>query len=96
MRYAVNLPNLGTLADPQLAVEVAVAAEEAGWDGVFVWDHILGWDGAEVGDAWVILSAMAQATSEIRRDPWSLRCHVAGHGCWRDRRYRSINSAMDG
>lgn len=69
MRYAVNLPNLGALADPRSAVGVAVAAEEAGWHGVFVWDHLLGWDGAEVGDAWVILSAMAQATSKIRLGP---------------------------
>ncbi len=69
MRYSVNLPNLGALADPHSAVEVAVAAEEAGWDGVFVWDHILGWDGAEVGDVWVILAAMAQATSKIRLGP---------------------------
>ncbi|MFP3882846.1 MAG: LLM class flavin-dependent oxidoreductase [Actinomycetota bacterium] len=69
MRYAVNLPNLGALADPRSAVRVAVAAEEAGWDGVFVWDHILGWDGAEVGDAWVILAAMARATADIRLGP---------------------------
>ncbi len=69
MHYAVNLPNLGALADPRSAVEMAVAAEAAGWHGVFVWDHILGWDGAEVGDVWVILAAMAQATSKIRLGP---------------------------
>lgn len=69
MRYAVNLPNLGHLADPHLAVELAVRAEEAGWDGVFVWDHILGWDGSVVADPWVLLSAMAQATSRIRLGP---------------------------
>ena len=27
-------------ADPGLLVELAVEAEEAGWDGFFVWDHI--------------------------------------------------------
>ena len=30
----------GDLADPGLLAEVAVAAEQAGWDGVFVWDHL--------------------------------------------------------
>lgn len=69
MRYAVNLPNLGELADPHLAVELAVTAEEAGWEGVFLWDHILGRDGAAVADPWVLLAAMAQATSTIRLGP---------------------------
>lgn len=69
MRYAVNLPNLEAYGDPQFAVKVAVAAEESGWDGVFVWDHILGWDGATIGDPWVILAAIAQATSSIRLGP---------------------------
>jgi alkanesulfonate monooxygenase SsuD/methylene tetrahydromethanopterin reductase-like flavin-dependent oxidoreductase (luciferase family) len=57
-----------------------VTAERAGWDGFFVWDHIVVHDGAVIGDPWVILSAMAQATKHItvgpmvtplpRRRPW--------------------------
>ena len=38
--FAVGIPNVREYADPRLLVELAVAAEAAGWDGVFLWDHI--------------------------------------------------------
>lgn len=88
MRLAVNLPNLGDLSDPAAVVGLALAAESAGWDGVFLWDHVLGWDGCPVGDAWVQLAAIAQATSRIRigpmvtplprRRPWVLARQAVG------------------
>ena len=58
------------LADPSLLVELALRAEEFGWDGVFLWDHIL-WKPPvrAVGDAWVALSAIAARTSHIRLGP---------------------------
>ena len=31
------------LADPRTMLTLAIAAEEHGWDGFFVWDHIV-WD----------------------------------------------------
>jgi hypothetical protein len=31
----------GELADPRILAGLAVAAEERGWDGFFVWDHIV-------------------------------------------------------
>src|SRR6266487_3516100 len=40
-RCAVGVPNVGPFGDPLLLVELAVAAEEHGWDGFFVWDHLL-------------------------------------------------------
>jgi alkanesulfonate monooxygenase SsuD/methylene tetrahydromethanopterin reductase-like flavin-dependent oxidoreductase (luciferase family) len=82
VRFAVNLPNFGELADPALIVELAVAAEDAGWDGFFMWDHIVVGDGMPVADPWVLLAAVAQATKRIalgpmvtpvpRRRPWVL------------------------
>ena len=33
---AVGVPNVGPFGDPLLLVELAVAAEEHGWDGFFV------------------------------------------------------------
>jgi alkanesulfonate monooxygenase SsuD/methylene tetrahydromethanopterin reductase-like flavin-dependent oxidoreductase (luciferase family) len=69
MRYAVNLPNLWQYSDPQFVVDLAVGAEAAGWDGFFLWDHILGADGADVADTWVLLAAVAQATQRIRIGP---------------------------
>jgi hypothetical protein len=50
--------------------ELAVAAKEAGWDGVFLWDHIL-WRAPvrAVADPWVALSAIAAHTQRVRLGP---------------------------
>jgi alkanesulfonate monooxygenase SsuD/methylene tetrahydromethanopterin reductase-like flavin-dependent oxidoreductase (luciferase family) len=69
MRYAVNLPNLWQYADPHLVVDLAVKAEDAGWDGLFLWDHVLGADCTRAADTWVLLAAVAQATQRIRLGP---------------------------
>jgi probable F420-dependent oxidoreductase len=66
MRYGLNVCTLGEYADPRLVVDVAGAAEEAGWESLFVWDHLgFAW-GVPSGDPWVTLSAVAQATSRLR------------------------------
>lgn len=61
------MPLFDDLADPRVAVELAVAAEEAGWDGFFVWDH-LRWREPVLaaGDPWITLAAIATATERIR------------------------------
>jgi hypothetical protein len=38
MQYGVTLPNIGSASDPRVLARLAGEAEEAGWDGVFVWD----------------------------------------------------------
>jgi alkanesulfonate monooxygenase SsuD/methylene tetrahydromethanopterin reductase-like flavin-dependent oxidoreductase (luciferase family) len=68
VRHAINLPLFGPLADPATVVEIGRAAEENGWDGLFVWDHVLSplpesW---EISDPWVVLAAVAATTSRIR------------------------------
>lgn len=68
MRHAINLPLFGPLADPVTVVELGIAAEENGWDGLFVWDHVLSplpesW---EISDPWVVLAAVAATTRRIR------------------------------
>jgi len=52
-------------------VEVAVAAEEAGWDGMFLWDHMFRPPGqpVEVADTWISLAAVAAATGRLRIGP---------------------------
>lgn len=71
MRNALYFPPFGTFAEPDCTVEVAVASEAAGWDGIFLWDHI--WRdpeyAADVADVWVVLAAVAAATSTIRLGP---------------------------
>ena len=76
MRFGVTLPNLGVAGGPSELVELAVAAEEAGWDGVFVWDTVWSpdWDAVfrtdparrSTWDPWVLLAAMATATRRVR------------------------------
>ena len=45
MRFGVNVPNFGATGDAWLLAELAHEAEEAGWNGFFLWDHIgADWD----------------------------------------------------
>jgi alkanesulfonate monooxygenase SsuD/methylene tetrahydromethanopterin reductase-like flavin-dependent oxidoreductase (luciferase family) len=51
-------------------VELAVAAESRGWDGVFLWDHIVYRPPVRaVADPWVALSAIAASTQRLRLGP---------------------------
>ena len=64
---AVGVPNVGPFGDPVLLVGLAVAAEEHGWDGFFVWDHQLWHDPAwAVADPVVVISAIAARTARVR------------------------------
>jgi alkanesulfonate monooxygenase SsuD/methylene tetrahydromethanopterin reductase-like flavin-dependent oxidoreductase (luciferase family) len=56
MRYGFVVPFAPPRAMPNLARE----AEEAGWDGFFVWEPVWG------VEAWVILGAAAMVTTRIR------------------------------
>src|SRR6185369_15224779 len=64
---AVGVPNVGPFGDPLLLVELAVAAEEHGWDGFFVWDHLLYHDQRwDVADPVAVIAAVAARTARIR------------------------------
>ena len=65
MRFAICLSNFGTYADPHAAVRVALAAEAAGWDGFFMWDHLAFVWGPQSADPWVTLAAIASATEQL-------------------------------
>src|SRR4249920_3982052 len=77
MRFGVILP--GGTATQQLAQ--AEAAEQAGWDGVFVWEAAYG------VDAWTLLAAIAARTEQVRlgtmltplpwRRPWKVASQAA-------------------
>ena len=66
MRYGIVTANLGEYADPRVAVRLARAAEAAGWEAFFVWDHLGFVRGTPSGDPWVILSAVAASTMRLR------------------------------
>ena len=77
MKAGMILP--GGTATEQL--DQAVLAEQAGWDGVFVWEAAYG------VDAWSLLAAIAARTSRVRlgtlltplpwRRPWKVASQVA-------------------
>jgi alkanesulfonate monooxygenase SsuD/methylene tetrahydromethanopterin reductase-like flavin-dependent oxidoreductase (luciferase family) len=70
LRSALWLPLFDELADPVLVAGLAAEAEEAGWHGVFVWDH-LNWRAPvrQVADPWVTLAAIATVTERVRLGP---------------------------
>jgi alkanesulfonate monooxygenase SsuD/methylene tetrahydromethanopterin reductase-like flavin-dependent oxidoreductase (luciferase family) len=71
MKHALFLPPFGELSDPRLLLEIAAVAEEMGWDGLFLWDHILRPpdEPQEIADVWIALAAIATSTRSIRIGP---------------------------
>ena len=70
MQSGVFLPLFGELAEPAVVARLTAAAEEVGWDGVFVWDHIQYRPPVtDVADPWVTLAAMACATERVTIGP---------------------------
>jgi alkanesulfonate monooxygenase SsuD/methylene tetrahydromethanopterin reductase-like flavin-dependent oxidoreductase (luciferase family) len=65
VRHGIFLAPFGPLADPNAVVQLAVRAEAAGWDGFFLWDHVLYVDVDELADPWVTLAAIAVATERV-------------------------------
>jgi alkanesulfonate monooxygenase SsuD/methylene tetrahydromethanopterin reductase-like flavin-dependent oxidoreductase (luciferase family) len=54
------------LSEPALVAELAARAEERGWDGFFVWDHVMYRDPVRaLADPWITLSAIAVATERL-------------------------------
>ena len=84
MQYGVYVPNFGPYGDARTLAELAYEAEEAGWDGFFLWDQVSrstltpGFDA--MVDPWIALTAIALRTRTIllgnlvtplpRRRPW--------------------------
>ena len=70
LRSALWLPLFDELADPRVVANLAAEAEEAGWDGCFVWDH-LSWRAPvqQVADSWIALATIATATERLRLGP---------------------------
>ncbi len=58
------------LVDPRTLADLAARAEELGWDGFFLWDHIRYRPPvAAVADPWIALAAIATATERLRIGP---------------------------
>lgn len=66
LSFGVFLPPFDELAEPRRLVELARSAEEAGWDGFFLWDHMLAFRGMAVADSWILAAAIAEVTERMR------------------------------
>lgn len=68
MNYGLDVSTTGEFSDPRLLTRLAVEAEEAGWDGFFIWDVIYNQDDQTLptADPWVTLASIASATERIR------------------------------
>ncbi|HWZ20595.1 MAG TPA: LLM class flavin-dependent oxidoreductase [Ktedonobacteraceae bacterium] len=84
MRYGAYVPNFGPYGDARVLADLAFEAEEAGWDGFFLWDQVskttLTPTVDPMVDTWIALTAIALRTRTIllgplvtplpRRRPW--------------------------
>jgi alkanesulfonate monooxygenase SsuD/methylene tetrahydromethanopterin reductase-like flavin-dependent oxidoreductase (luciferase family) len=70
VHHALFLPIFDELSDPRIVARLSAEAEETGWDGVFVWDHVVySPPAAAVANPWVTMAAMAVATERVRIGP---------------------------
>jgi alkanesulfonate monooxygenase SsuD/methylene tetrahydromethanopterin reductase-like flavin-dependent oxidoreductase (luciferase family) len=70
MRYGVYVPNFGPYGDARMLADLAYEAEEAGWDGFFLWDQVskstLTPTIDPMVDPWVALTTIALRTRTVR------------------------------
>ena len=58
------------LADPRVVGDLAAAAERAGWEGFFVWDHVqYGERVTAIADVWTCCAAVALRTERLLLGP---------------------------
>lgn len=67
MKFGLMFPNKGRLyGNADLLIELANRAEEAGWEGFFLWDHIGGGGDSPTLDPWLCLGAIAALTKSMQ------------------------------
>ena len=70
MRFGLSMPPFGPYSEPLYLAEIARQAEVAGWDGFFIWDHVVYFHPFHpLPDIWVALAAVAMKTERIRLGP---------------------------
>lgn len=93
MKFGLFIGNFGYFIDPAIITNFAIKAEDLGWDGIFLADHLhygnqTGYDdNPGYLDPWIMLTALATQTSKIklgtwitpipRRLPWQLARNLA-------------------
>ncbi len=89
MHFGLYMPNFGDEVSALSLAELAAEAEQAGWDGMFLWDHMLysRTQKLNIVDPWIALTAIAMKTTRLRfgtsvtplarRRPWHLARETA-------------------
>jgi alkanesulfonate monooxygenase SsuD/methylene tetrahydromethanopterin reductase-like flavin-dependent oxidoreductase (luciferase family) len=87
VRCGLYVAPFGELADLGALSDVGARAEAAGWEGVFLWDHVMTDGPVAVADPWIALTALVLATERVRlgalvtplalRRPWHVARAVA-------------------
>jgi len=84
LRFGLYLPNFGEVAYARTLAELALESEDAGWDGFFLWDHVMHskTQRSPMVDSLTALAAIAVKTKRIRlgttitplarRRPWTV------------------------
>ncbi len=85
LKYGIVTPNVGEIfSSVKDLVEMAIMAEDSGWDGLFIWDliHSRREPVIPVIDPWIALTAIAGKTEKLtlvtsvtplaRRRPWKV------------------------
>jgi alkanesulfonate monooxygenase SsuD/methylene tetrahydromethanopterin reductase-like flavin-dependent oxidoreductase (luciferase family) len=82
VKFGVYVSPFRSFAHPRALAELAREAEDAGWEGFFIYDHVARPGLEPVADAWIALSAIAMATERVRigalvtplarRRPWKV------------------------
>src|SRR3954451_3790736 len=66
----IFVPPFDELVDPTVMADLAEGAEQRGWDGFFLWDHVAYREPVRaVADPWVTLAAIACNTERLRIGP---------------------------
>src|SRR2546423_15545750 len=69
-KRGIFLAPFDELVDPRRVAELAARAEQAGWDGFFVWDHVAYRPPVSaLADPWIVLAAIACATERVAIGP---------------------------
>jgi alkanesulfonate monooxygenase SsuD/methylene tetrahydromethanopterin reductase-like flavin-dependent oxidoreductase (luciferase family) len=64
MHYGIEVVPFGDFADPRQIVQIAKEAEATGWEGLWIWDHVvMPWG---TGDPWITLAAVAASTKQLK------------------------------
>ncbi len=67
LKHGLYIPNFGKASDPKTLVHAAIQAEKHGWDGFFLWDHLVEWEKrVPISDSFTTLAAIAVKTSRIK------------------------------